>query len=74
MFSQINTIRCNLIYTIVKSKNCECSVDQRSNYLEIGPLYVDRTGDYCVVQQKIHLSSCTNYTANLNSALILLMS
>jgi hypothetical protein len=36
------------------------------NYLEIGLLAGDRAGKYSVVQQKIHLSSCTNYTANLS--------
>ena len=35
----------------------------------------DRTGNYSVVQQKIHSSSRTNYTAaNFYFALILLMS
>jgi hypothetical protein len=30
--------------------------------------------NYCMVQQKIHLFSATNYAANLYSATILLMS
>ena len=37
LFSQINRLKCKWIYTIVKSKNCECSVRQR-NYLEISLL------------------------------------
>ena len=51
-----------MIYTIVKSKNCECSVSVtiwKSAFW--GP-----TRNYSVVQQKIHFSSRTNYTAYLS--------
>ena len=64
---QINILRGKLIYTIVKVRNCECSVSVTSGN-------GDRFGNYCMVQQKIHLFSATNYTANLYSATILLMS
>ena len=72
MFSQINTLRCNkLIYTIVKSKNCECSVSitiWKSAYW--GPDWKLLYG-----QAKDPLSSFPNYySANLYSTLILLMS
>ena len=65
MFSQTNTLRCKLIYTFVKSKKLFM---QYQGNRPTG----DRTGNYSVVQQKIHFSSRTNYTTNLYSALICL--
>ena len=57
-----NTLRCKLIYTIVKVR----IVNAVSAWLA-----GNRPNG---VQQKIHLFSATNYTANLYSATILLMS
>ena len=67
---KINTLRGKLIYTIVKVRNCECSIRVtiwKSAYW--GPIW-----KLLMVQQKIHLFSATNYTANYYSATILLMS
>ena len=44
------------------------------DYPEIGLMGTGRSGNYCVVQQKIHVFSATNYAANLYSATILLIS
>ncbi len=62
---QINTLRCKLLYTIVNKVR---NVNAVSAWL----LEIGRSGNYCVVQQKIHLFSATNYTANLYSATIVL--
>jgi hypothetical protein len=63
---QINTLRCcKLIYTIVKVRNVNAvSVSVTSGNRPTGG---DRAGKLLVVQQKIHLFSATNYTANLYS-------
>ena len=49
-------------------------VNAVSAWLSGNRLTGDLSGKYRVVQQEIHLFSATNYTANLYSATILLMS